>query len=194
MICYNCGAILDNNNWTDEHIPPKNLYDGFDQSFKINRITVPACNTCNHLFSKIDCEIRDALAIKTEELTSRQKLAEKGTRSITRVNNWLERAHFDKDGKVVAIDFKYKAFHDSHKKNFKRLFYNKYGFSIPEEFQIEVIADDDTYKRFFLSQVLAAYLDKYAGFEQSGHPDILSLNLLTCHSMLRKIFHHQGIF
>ena len=140
MTCYNCGKSLPETNKTKEHIPAKILFDGFDEKFKLNRITVDACFECNNSFSKIDNEIRDALAIKTEELSSRRLLAEKGTLSITRNKNWLDRVKFDKNGKVESIYFKYNAFVETHKKNFKGLFYNKNNFHIGDNYEIEIIS------------------------------------------------------
>ena len=67
-ICYNCGIELNKENLSVEHVPAKNLYDDLDDTFKINRITVPACKRCNGIYSKIDQEIRDVLAIKNDNI------------------------------------------------------------------------------------------------------------------------------
>ncbi len=42
-ICYNCGKELENKDVTREHIPSRNLFEGYDEKFKVNRITVSVC-------------------------------------------------------------------------------------------------------------------------------------------------------
>jgi hypothetical protein len=77
---------------TVEHVPAKNLYDGFDNQFNVNRITVPACYDCNQLYSKIDQEIRDSLAVKSDSEEQKKIMTGKGVRSILRRSNWRDRS------------------------------------------------------------------------------------------------------
>ena len=210
MSCYNCGILLNEENRTAEHIPAKNLFDGFSENYKLNRITVDGCFNCNNLFSKIDNEIRDALAIKTEELASRKLLAEKGTRSITRNSNWLDRATFDTNGNIISIDFKYKGFVESHIKNFKGIFYHKNKFHIGDDFQIEIISEKESTNYLGLLKILTSYLDLYGKFEHSGHPDIFkykfvdmtlnktnnfspSANIDLCSAIVCQLIYHNEI-
>lgn len=175
-ICYNCGQVLTVDNATVEHVPAKILYEGFEDKYKVNRITVPACFACNNLYSKIDQEIRDALAVKSDDPQQKQVLTGKGVRSILRRSNWSDRIHIDNDGEVVAVDFNYGDLRQLHIKNFKALFFRKYGFTVPDNFMIDIIADGDDDK-IETAQVLYDYLRTDKEFEYSGHPDIFKFIL-----------------
>lgn len=175
-ICYNCGKELTEDNTTVEHVPAKNLYEGFGDEFKKNRITVPACNSCNNLYSKIDQEIRDALAIKNDSLEEKQNLTGKGVRSIMRRSNWTDRTHFNLYGQVVAVDFSYNDLKQIHVKNFKALFFRKYGFPVPDNFEIDIIADGDD-EKIETATVIHDYLRADKEFEYSGHPNIFKFIL-----------------
>lgn len=170
-ICYNCGISLSSDNATVEHVPAKNLYDGFGDKFKLNRITVPACLVCNNLYSKIDQEIRDALAIKNNDPNQKQRLTGKGVRSILRRSNWIKRTQFNNHGKIIAVDFSYNDLRQIHLKNFKALFFKKYGFPVPKVFEIEIIADGDEDKIESVRS-LNDYLLIDKEFNYSGHSDI----------------------
>lgn len=171
-ICYNCGIELNETNATVEHVPAKALYEGLDDKFRNNRITVPACHKCNHQYSKIDQEIRDALAIRKETKDNQEKFIGKGVRSILRRQNWKERVHLNEKGEVIAVNFSYSDLRQIHIKNFKALFLRKYGFPIPSNFEIEIIADGDEDK-IDRAQTLYHYLiaDNVV-FEVSGHSEI----------------------
>ncbi len=175
-ICYNCGIPLTADIATVEHVPAKNLYEGFGDEYKVNRITVPACFVCNNLYSKIDQEIRDALAIKSDDPQQKKDLTGKGVRSILRRSNWSHRTHFNNNGQVVAVDFNYGDLRQLHIKNFKALFFRKYGFPVPENFIIDIIADGDDDK-IETAQVFHDYLRTDKEFEHSGHPDIFKFIL-----------------
>jgi hypothetical protein len=170
-ICYNCGIALTADNSTVEHVPAKNLYEGFDIEFKVNRITVPACVICNNLYSKIDQEIRDALAVKNDDPQQRKDLTNKGVRSILRRANWTDRTHFNSNGQVIAVNFSYSDLRKIHIKNFKALFFRKYGFPVPGNFEIDIIADGDD-SRIETAQLIHDYLCVDREFEFSGHPAI----------------------
>ena len=175
-VCYNCGRELTSDNATVEHVPAKNLYEGFGEDFKKNRITVPACAECNHLYSKIDQEIRDALAVKNDNLKERQELTAKGVRSILRRSNWKDRTHFNSSGRVAAVTFSYADLRQIHIKNFKALFFRKYGIPVPDDFGIEIIADGDDDK-IDTAQIIYGYLLDGKEFEYSGHPDVFKFIL-----------------
>lgn len=175
-ICYNCGIVLTGDNATVEHVPAKNLYEGFGDDFKKNRITVPACHKCNNLYSKVDQEIRDALAVKNDSLEKKQDLTGKGVRSIMRRSNWKDRTHFNHNGQVIAVDFGYDELRKIHIKNFKALFFRKYGFPVPDDFEIDIIADGDDGK-IETAKVIHDYLRIDKEFEYSGHPDIFKFIL-----------------
>lgn len=133
---------------------------------------MPACNKCNHEYSKIDQEIRDALAIRKETKENQEKFIGKGVRSILRRQNWKERAHMNEKGEVIAVDFSYADLRQIHIKNFKALFFRKYGFCVPEDFVIDIIADGDEDK-IEVAQIIHDYLiADDTPFEASGHSDI----------------------
>lgn len=175
-VCYNCGIQLNKTTATVEHVPAKNLYDGFGSDYKKNRITVPACSSCNNLYSKIDQEIRDALAIKNDDVSQREELTGKGIRSILRKSNWLDRAHFNNTGQVIAVDFDYGDLLQLHIKNFKALFFRKYSFPLPDHFEIDIISEGD-YDKLEVAKDLYEYAILDTKFECSGHPDVFKFTL-----------------
>lgn len=138
--CYNCGVELVRGNATVEHIPAQNLYQGFNESFKKNRLTVPCCYTCNNEFSKIDQEIRDIIGIASNEVNL---ITQKAVKSILRRSNWKDRTYFDQYGNVQAVDFSYDDLKKLHIKHFKGIFYDKYKIPLPNYYTIEIIADGD---------------------------------------------------
>lgn len=170
-ICYNCGDPIDEDDKTKEHVPAKNLYQGFGEEYKINLITVPACSKCNNIYSKIDQELRDALAVINDDVEAKKELTSKGVRSILRRSNWKDRTHFNHEGKVIAVNFNYEELQQLHIKNFKALFFLKYAFPVPEDFEIAIIADGDT-EKIESAGILYNYLFKEKEFKHSGHPEI----------------------
>lgn len=175
-ICYNCSKELTKDNRTVEHVPAKNLYEGFGNEFKKNRITVPSCVECNNLYSKIDQEIRDAIAVTNGDLKQRKELTGKGVRSIFRHSNWKSRTHIDINGNVTAVDFSYADLCKLHIKNFKALFFRKYGCPVPGNFIIEVFADGDE-ALIASAQVIHNYIRQDKEWEISGYADIFKFIL-----------------
>jgi hypothetical protein len=175
-ICYDCGKELTKENYTVEHVPAQNLYEGFGDEYKKNRITVPACFDCNQKYSKIDQELRDVLAIKNESTEEKQSLTGKGVRSILRRSNWKDRTHFDNQGRVIAVTFNYDELRMFHIKNFKALFFRKYGFPIPEDFEVGILSEGDEAKKVS-AQAIYDYTMINKEFELSGHPDIFKFIL-----------------
>lgn len=174
--CYNCGVELNKTNWTKEHIPAQCLFDGYDETYKLNRITVPGCKKCNDEYAKIDQEIRDVLAIKNDDVTQKSELTKKGIRSILSKANWKDRVFMDEHGKPTSFDFSYSDLRQIHIKNFKALFVKKYGVIVPEKFQIEIIADGDE-NLLKTAQVIHDYLTHDNKWKVSGHKDIFKFIL-----------------
>ncbi len=172
IVCHNCGIELNKENTTKEHIPAQNLFDGLSEDYKKNRVTVPCCNDCNNLFSKIDQEIRDVIGIANDDMTKENVVTQKAVRSIMRKSNWRERSYIDEKGDVHAIDFSYDNLKEIHVKNFKGLFYKKYRIIVPENYRIEIIADgDDEYTR--QAQIIHDLLrSEDEPWEVSGHEDV----------------------
>jgi hypothetical protein len=175
-ICYKCGVKLNSENSSKEHVPARNLYDDLDDSFKRDRITVPACKKCNGEYSKIDQEIRDLLVVKNADPENRSEFTRKGFKSILRRSNWKDRVLVDEDGKSIAVTFSYEDLREIHIKNFRALFYRKYGIRIPDDFVIEIIADGDD-NLIEAAQMLEAYIKDGKEWEVSGHADVFKFIL-----------------
>ncbi|WP_378187512.1 hypothetical protein ACE939_04100 [Aquimarina sp. W85] len=176
--CYNCGIELNDENRTREHIPAQNTFAGYSNEYKQNRLTVPACHTCNNQYSKIDQEVRDAIGIMNEDNEEQQELTRKSVKSIMRRRNWMDRVHFS-DGKVVAVSFDYNVFRELHIKNFKGVFYEKYGYPIPDKYGIEIIAegDEEDQKLMGIAQHLYNYVSEGNDWNVSGHEDIFQYKM-----------------
>lgn len=180
MKCYNCGIELTKANKTREHIPAQNTFVGYSEEYKINRLTVPACFDCNNEYSKIDTEIRDAVGIMNEDDEKQAELSRKAVNSIMKNHDWPERIEW-KNGKVAAVSFSYNTFRELHIKNFKGIFYSKYGIPIPEDYEIQIIAegDFDDIKLTKIAQFLTDYVYEGGDLKVSGHKDIFEYKLKT---------------
>ncbi len=170
-VCYDCGKELDDSNRTKEHVPAKNLYDGFGHEFKKNRITVPACFECNNRYSKIDQEIRDLLAVKSNNLNEKAELTGKGIRSIFRQKNWKGRVFTDINGNAVSVSFDYNQLCNLHLKNFKALFFKKYGFPLPTDFELAIATEGDEGKIENIEKI-HNYIRDGKEWEVSGSADV----------------------
>ena len=63
IYCYNCFKPIKEGEKTREHIPAKTLFEGYDDKYKANRITVPACYECNQEYSPTDRDFRNLIGI-----------------------------------------------------------------------------------------------------------------------------------
>lgn len=140
-ICYNCGNGFDEKEITREHIPAQNLFAGYDERYKVNRITVPACSNCNGLYSPTDEEFRNMIGIISKRKDNR-KITEKSVRSILRKDKGMKRLTFDEFGKVTGVTFNQIPIENYHKKNFKGLFYYEYGKVLSDDYSILVNVDE----------------------------------------------------
>jgi hypothetical protein len=182
--CYDCGKPLTKDNTTKEHIPAKNLFNGYPPEYKNNRLTVPACFDCNQAYSKIDQEIRDAIGIMNDKEPHQQELTRQAVKSILRRNNWKERVEQNEKGDVASVSFSYEELRQLHIKNFKGIFYSIYGLSVPENFEIEIISDGDEEFEHLVTaaQVMHDYIDSFKDWKQSGHQDVFMYNMKTMSS------------
>lgn len=121
QICYNCGKEFDIKHITKEHIPARNLFEGYDEKYKVNRITVPACSECNGKYSPTDEEFRNMIGViaKREE---NQKIAEKTVKSILRKETGKQRLSINDLGKVSGVSFGQIPIENFHKKILKDYF------------------------------------------------------------------------
>ncbi|MEM0575521.1 hypothetical protein [Flavobacterium polysaccharolyticum] len=191
MRCYNCGIELTDETNHDEHIPAKNLFATHPPEYKKELLKVPACYECNvGLYSKIDQEIRDAVGILNESDDLKSELTAKAVRSIMRNSNWKDRVFFIDDGKSIDVSFSYNDMESLHIKNFKGLYYAKYGQPISEEFDIKVIAEGDENNKKL--QKVDSFMREYLHFETEwsfvGHPKVFR------YKMKAQIDGNDGLF
>jgi hypothetical protein len=179
--CYNCGNEFPQDQITREHIPAQNIFGGYGDEYKKNRIVVPACFECNNQYSLIDQEIRDAVGIMNDKNQEQNEMTRKSVKSIMRRSNWVDRLMFSDDGRVMAVNFSYDEFKKLHIKNFKGLFYHKYGRPLPEDFEVEIIAegDEDNQKLVGIGKIFFEYVNANDGLFPSGHEDIFMYNIKT---------------
>jgi len=172
--CYNCGKELENKEVTKEHIPSKNLFEGYDDKYKVNRITVPACFECNNKYSPTDEEFRNMIGFIARRKEN-NKITEKSIRSIQRKDSIGQRHSFDNFGKISGVTFNEIPIESFHKKIFKGLFYNKYGKILTNDYEIYVNIDENDWSLTTLG--ILGYLKDLFNFNTSGHLDILKYSI-----------------
>lgn len=171
QICYNCRKEFNAKDMTKEHIPAKNLFEGYSEKYKVNRITVPAYSECNGKYSPTDEEFRNMIGIIAKRKENND-IAEKAVKSILRKETGMQRLTVDNLGKVSGVSFDQTPIEDFHKKNFKGLFYHQYGTILPKDYELYVNIDEKDWSDFTLGML--GYLKELFTWKHSGHPDILS--------------------
>ena len=169
--CYNCGREIRDDEITKEHIPAQSLFTGFDEKYKINRITVPACFDCNNKYSKVDEEFRNMIGIKAKR-EQNFSLTDKAVRSLKRMDPTSSRLHLDFLGNVIGVEFHEQTILDFHKKNFKGVFFHQYGFPLPDDYELFVNIDENEYSEFIIGVI--GYLKTFFEWKCSGHKDVFS--------------------
>lgn len=169
--CYNCGKELLEGQGTKEHIPAKSLFNGYDSKYKNNRITVPACFNCNNKYSITDEEFRNMIGICSNRKEN-DYVTIQSVKSIMRKSPDLSRLRFDLCGKVTGVEFYENHIVDFHKKNFKGIFYNQYGYPLPDDYELIVNIDENDHSEFTLG--IIGYLKEFFELKYSGHRDIFS--------------------
>jgi hypothetical protein len=172
-MCYNCLKEIDKKDVTREHIPAKNLFEGYDEKYKTNRITVPACAECNGKYSPTDEEFRNMIGIIIAKKKENNKITEKAVKSILRNKAAAnERLCIDDFGQVSGVVFNQTPIEDFHKKNFKGLYFYQYGKPLSKDYELFVNIDETDYSKFTLGAL--GYLKDMFNWKFSGHSDILS--------------------
>lgn len=176
--CYDCGIELHKGNTTREHIPAQNLFEGFPDEYKMNRLTVKACQGCNSRYSKIDNELRDAIGMMNDNNPLQKDITGKAVRSILRRKDWEERFSFQY-GRLPGISFSYDNFKELHIKNFKGTFYSKYNFPFPADFEIGVVSEGDESddKAMNFAQAFYNFVAEKNEWLISGHEDVFKYSL-----------------
>lgn len=175
QICYNCGNPIDEKELTKEHVPAKNLFEGYDEKYKVNRITVAACLKCNGEYSPTDEDFRNMIGAIAKRKEN-NAIAEKTKRSLLRKDPQKQTFSIDNIGKISGITLNEITVEQYHKKNFKALFFDKYGRAIDEnEYDIFVNIDENDWSHATLG-ILGYLKDLFKRFK-SGHEDILNYSL-----------------
>ena len=169
--CYNCGKELQDGQETREHIPAKTLFNGYDSKYKTNRITVPACFNCNNKYSITDEEFRNMIGISSN-WGRNDYITEQSVKSIIRKSPDLSHLRFDLCGRVTGVEFCENHIIDFHKKNFKGIFYNQYGYPLPDDYELFVNIDENDHSEF--TSGIIGYLKEFFELKYSGHEDIFS--------------------
>ncbi|QYJ67137.1 hypothetical protein [Flavobacterium litorale] len=183
MNCYNCGIELSYETNHVEHIPAKNLFNTYPEEYKQNLLTVPACYTCNvELFSKIDQEIRDVIGVLNNSEELKKELTAKAAKSIMRKSNWKDRLFLCENGKSIQVSFSYNDIKSLHIKNFKGLFYGKYGKPLSEKYKIVVIAegDEEDEKAQEINKSMRRFLNLKTEWDFIGHPKVFRYKMIAC--------------
>lgn len=100
IYCYNCFKPIKEGEKTREHIPAKTLFEGYDDKYKANRITVPACYECNQGYSPTDRDFRNLIGIIAKRKENNQITA-KAIKSITKDKK--SSLTIDSLGKVTGV-------------------------------------------------------------------------------------------
>ena len=82
-------------------------------------------------------------------------------------------------GRVVSVSFSYDSFKELHIKNFKGAFFDKYGYPIPDEYVIDIIAEGDQEDPNLngIGKMLFGYVAEGNNWNISGHEDIFKYKL-----------------
>lgn len=166
--CYNCGAPISKKEGTEtkEHIPAQNLFAGFGDEYKKNRIVVPACLKCNRETAHVDEEFRNVIGA-ISNFSELQAISQNAAKAMITYKRQFNRLHLDDKGSVVAIEFDKKLILDNHVKIFKGLFYHQYKHPIGKEYKIVAFIDPDDSTAAYINYLMENFNWKY-----SGHPDI----------------------
>ncbi len=196
-LCYNCGNAMNRpgtepleTSQTREHIPAQNLFVGYPDEYKLNRITVPGCQRCNREYSTIDDEMRDAIGVMNERDPLREEITARAVRNMTGRDNFRERVVMTEDQRLAFI-FNYAPFLRYNIKNFKGIFYHKCRFPFSETaygvrslFANGGDQQDQGHMQRFGNQ-LYTLITQNALWEHSGHPNIFQY-IITKARQLRR--------
>lgn len=175
--CYNCGRAFSEREMTREHIPAQNLYVGFDSKFKINRIVVPACFSCNNYYSQFDHVIRQALGYKQRELDNEYHT--KIYNATNRVKEWSNRYYISRNN-VIAVNFNVELLRTLFIKNFKGVFLDTYKVILPKNYHLICLLEGEKLPNILDGIHLRKIKKEFRkdAIEISGHEGIFKYKLL----------------
>ncbi len=166
--CYNCGKPISKKDGTEtrEHIPAQNLFAGYSDEFKMNRIVVPACKVCNGGSSTVDEEFRNMIGI-ISNYGEQQTISANAAKSIITHKKQFYRIRLDSAGSVKSVEFNKKLLLDNHIKVFRGLFYHQYKRPVPSEYKVGASFDPTEF-----SGSCIRYLEENFKWKYSGHADV----------------------
>jgi hypothetical protein len=170
QVCYNCGVELNDDEVTREHIPAKNLFDGYEDTYKDNRITVSACLNCNNKYSQSDEEFRNMLGIIAKK-NKNTIITEKSVRSLLRKDSRLQRLRFNNFMKLSGVAFNEAPIANYHKKNFRGLYYYHYKLVLTDDYDLFVNIDENDFTDLTLGML--GYLTEHFNWRYSGNLEIM---------------------
>jgi hypothetical protein len=170
VYCYNCGNPISRKDGTEtkEHIPAQNLFAGYSDEYKKNRIVVPSCLKCNGETTLVDEEFRNLIGT-ISNYAELQAISQNTAKAIVTLNRQFDRLRLDHKGSVKAVQFNKKLILDNHIKIFKGLFYHQYKRPIGKEYTIVAFIDPDD-----ITGSSIQYLTNNFDWKHSGHPDIFA--------------------
>lgn len=171
-ICFNCGIPISRKegNETVEHIPLQSLFHDLGPEYKINRITVPCCLTCNKDTSQtIDEEFRNFIGSIVEGRLS-MPLADKTIRSVLDHKKQFDRIVVDNYGNM-GLKSEKGIVHSYAEKVFRGIFFHHYKRFLSRDFTIGIDIGDKE-KTGDLSQPFMNYLLRNFEYKHSGSPDV----------------------
>jgi len=168
IYCYNCGKAISKKDGTEtrEHIPAQNLFAGYGEEFKKNRIVVPACLKCNGNSTSVDEEFRNLIGI-ISNFDEHRTISSDAAKSIITYKKQFDHLRLDFAGGVRAVELNEKLILDNHVKIFKGLFYHQYKRPIPNEYRIVAMFEPTDFTGSAIQ-----YLEENFKWKLSGHADV----------------------
>lgn len=169
MFCYNCGIPLTRETKTREHIPQQNLFKGFPNEYKTNRITVDSCYPCNNGMSHIDDELRNFASIFDDGKSNMEGLV-KAFGSFTRKD--ASRIQNYDDG--VGVQFDKIDIYSLFEKNTKGIYYHEFGEVYPENLDVKTITetDEESDMSYLFKYIYTHSIKLIDEWKISGHEDV----------------------
>lgn len=174
MNCYNCGMPLTKDKKTREHIPQQNLFNGFPNEYKTNRITVPSCFDCNNGMSHIDDELRNFAAIFDDGTTNKEGLV-KAFSSFTRKDANRIQVYGDE----VGVEFDKIDIYSLFEKNTKGIYYYEFDEVYPDYLDIKTVSesDEESGMGYLFKYIYTHSIELIEEWKISGHEDVFRFKI-----------------
>ena len=177
--CYNCGISFNDlikKERTKEHFPAQTHFNGYEEKYKLNRKTVPACLDCNNGYSDNDHYVRDAVGVLNENDPQKIELTKQSLRNILADKKNIEN-RMSVTEKGLFFEFDIEKLDANHKKNFKCIYTKSFSKPLDKDFSIDVYSDGHEMRKFELGKVFLKELVSLGNWQISGHKDVFSYKL-----------------